>query len=48
MEKTHNQYNSTKPMTTFLGGIKVFDPYAQTSALPAKMITRGLQPGPKP
>jgi hypothetical protein len=30
------------------GGVKIFDPFAQASALLAKMITRGLEPGPKP
>jgi hypothetical protein len=35
-------------LPTVLGGIKVFDPYAQASALLAKMITRGLEPGPEP
>lgn len=30
------------------GGIKIFDPYAQASALLAKLISRGLEPGPEP
>lgn len=29
-------------------GIKIFDPFAQASALLAKMIPRGLEPGPEP
>lgn len=33
---------------TIKGGLKVFDPYAQTRALLAKMIPRALTPGPEP
>jgi hypothetical protein len=35
-------------LPTGLGGIKIFDPYAQASALLAKMVTSGLEPGPEP
>jgi hypothetical protein len=31
-----------------LGGVKIFDPFAQASALLTKMIPRGLEPGREP
>jgi hypothetical protein len=38
----------TAIIPTVMRGIKIFDPYAQTRALLAKMITRALVPGPEP
>jgi hypothetical protein len=38
----------TAIIPTVNGGLKVFDPYAQTWALLAKMIPRAMAPGPEP
>ena len=38
----------TAIIPTIKGGLKIFDPYAQAWALLAKMLVRGMVPGPEP